>query len=130
MSDERLAAPAQARAEKPAGSYLACAVSDLAEGQCRSFTLAQEEALEPIEGFIVCKGGRVYAYRNACPHLNINLNWRPDGFLDIGGRHILCALHGALFNIDDGLCVSGPCFGRRLEKLAVRVEEGWAWITL
>jgi nitrite reductase/ring-hydroxylating ferredoxin subunit len=111
-------------------AFPVCDLSGFEEGQCRSFSRVLAENEEPLEGFIVYSGGQIFAYRNACPHLNINLNWRPDGFLDPGGRHILCALHGALFNLRDGFCVSGPCFGRSLEKLDARIEDNIAWIRL
>lgn len=107
-----------------------CDLSELQDGDCRGFSRTLDEDEEPFEGFVVYLDGQVYAYRNACPHLNVNLNWRPDGFLNGTGRHIVCALHGALFNIRDGLCISGPCFGRSLEKLDARIEDNIAWIRL
>ena len=75
------------------------------------------------EGFLIRRGGEVRAYRNHCPHLGIQLNWMPDQFLDFSGQHIVCAMHGALFRTNDGLCVFGPCIGRCLEQLPVRVQE-------
>jgi nitrite reductase/ring-hydroxylating ferredoxin subunit len=38
---------------------------------------------------------------------------------------ILCAMHGALFEIETGVCVSGPCAGLGLRTLPVRVERGY-----
>ena len=43
------------------------------------------------------------------PSSGIELNWMPDQFLESGGDLIICSTHGALFKIDDGLCISGPC---------------------
>ena len=37
-------------------------------------------------------------------------------------KHILCATHGALFRIDDGHCLHGPCLGRSLSRVAIRLE--------
>jgi nitrite reductase/ring-hydroxylating ferredoxin subunit len=34
-------------------------------------------------------------------------------------------MHGALFEMDTGLCVAGPCEGMRLRALPVRVERGY-----
>jgi nitrite reductase/ring-hydroxylating ferredoxin subunit len=52
---------------------------------------------------------------NRCPHVGTPLDWAENEFLDREGRHIVCATHGALFRIDDGRCVAGPCQGDRLE---------------
>ena len=43
--------------------------------------------------------------------------WRRDAYLNAAGDRIVCAAHGALFEIDSGLCVLGPCLGDRLQAL-------------
>jgi nitrite reductase/ring-hydroxylating ferredoxin subunit len=35
---------------------------------------------------------------------------------------IQCALHGALFRIEDGYCLYGPCQGASLHPLPLRQE--------
>ena len=70
------------------------------------------------------RGETVEAYVNSCPHTGAPLDWREGRFLNADGTHILCANHGALFRIDDGVCVSGPCAGRVLQKIAVAVNQG------
>ncbi|MGQ9425783.1 Rieske (2Fe-2S) protein [Gilvimarinus sp. F26214L] len=67
--------------------------------------------------FAVKKRGRIFLYHNRCPHRGLPLNWLPDRFLDRDAELILCSSHGALFKIEDGLCVAGPCPGTRLESL-------------
>ena len=52
------------------------------------------------------------------------LNFLPDRFLDRTGQHLLCATHGALFRIADGFFLEGPCAGKGLRPLAMRVEQG------
>ena len=74
--------------------------------------------------FAVRQHGKVYLYRNRCPHLGIELNWLPDQFLDVEETLIQCATHGALFLIENGECVSGPCVGDALQALRCRVESG------
>jgi nitrite reductase/ring-hydroxylating ferredoxin subunit len=37
-------------------------------------------------------------------------------------------MHGALFEIDTGACVSGPCAGLGLRTLPVRVERGYVML--
>lgn len=74
--------------------------------------------------FAVRQHGEVYLYRNRCPHLGIELNWQEDQFLDVEETLIQCATHGALFLIENGECVSGPCVGDALQALRCRVENG------
>ena len=44
------------------------------------------------------------------------------GFLSFERKHILCATHGALFRIDDGHCFQGPCVGKSLIPVAIKIE--------
>ncbi len=54
------------------------------------------------------------------------LNWTPDRFLDLERKQIICATHGAVFCIDDGLCVGGPCKGSRSHaKYATVRSTSW-----
>ncbi|CAN8142676.1 hypothetical protein THIOSC15_600003 [uncultured Thiomicrorhabdus sp.] len=34
-----------------------------------------------------------------------------------------CSVHDAFFNIDDGECVDGPCWGEHLTPVSVRTDE-------
>jgi len=52
------------------------------------------------------------------------LDWQPDQFLNLEKTHIQCSTHHALFSIEDGLCVSGPCLGERLQAVNVTVSDG------
>jgi nitrite reductase/ring-hydroxylating ferredoxin subunit len=74
--------------------------------------------------FVVRKHGEVYAYLNRCPHTGGPLDWVPDQFLSLDGQHIQCATHAALFRIDDGFCIAGPCSGQSLAQLPVIVKDG------
>ena len=74
--------------------------------------------------FVVRQGGRVFGYRNSCPHYGAPLDWKPDAFLSYDRDMILCSMHGALFRIDDGVCLSGPCPGQALESVNIEVFEG------
>ena len=67
-------------------------------------------------------GGGVRAYENSCPHTGGMLDWVPDQFLSFERKHILCATHGALFRIDDGHCFQGPCVGKSLVAVAIKIE--------
>ena len=69
------------------------------------------------EAFVVLRGGALRAYRNRCPHMGNRLDWAPHRFLNRAGDRILCAVHGAVFEPETGLCVGGPCPGRSLEAI-------------
>ncbi len=99
-----------------------CAAAELAEGQSRGFEIAGGKLLA------VRKDGQVFAYRNRCPHRGIALEWLPDQFLDASASLIQCATHGALFLIDSGECVAGPCAGQSLVALACREDDDGIWI--
>lgn len=78
--------------------------------------------------FVLRHEDGVRAFRNRCPHLGTPLNWTPDRFLDLERKQIICATHGAVFRIEDGLCVSGPCEGDSLEPVAVEVRDGRVYV--
>ena len=99
-----------------------------AVGQCREFSLPWQEG--GIEGFVVATSTGHYAYLNRCPHTGAPLNWQPEQFLNFDNDMIQCALHGALFRIEDGHCLHGPCQGQALQALPLRYEQGQLVIEL
>lgn len=80
--------------------------------------------------FIVHFHGQLYAYLNHCPHMGVPLNWNADKFLDLSKTLIICGTHGALFRIEDGLCVWGPCVKQSLTALPLELEEGKLYVRL
>ncbi|WP_020208313.1 Rieske (2Fe-2S) protein [Gilvimarinus chinensis] len=98
-----------------------CASKEVAEGRSRGYKLTREST--DLSLLLVRKGGQIYAYRNRCPHISIPLEWVEHEFLTHDGSLIQCANHGALFVIETGQCVSGPCPGQSLERLPV-IESG------
>jgi nitrite reductase/ring-hydroxylating ferredoxin subunit len=99
-----------------------CRAEELAEGTGRGFRFGSGPDLQAV--FVVRKAGALHAYDNACPHLGTPLNFLPDRFLDRDGRHLLCSTHGALFRIEDGYCIAGPCLGKSLRPVPIAVEGG------
>ena len=95
-----------------------CRLADLPDPGSRGFEV------DGIEGFVVRHDGIVRAYRDRCPHTGVPLAWSPDPYLDSDGELIQCARHGALFLIDSGECVHGPCVGQALEPLPIRIKDG------
>jgi nitrite reductase/ring-hydroxylating ferredoxin subunit len=102
--------------------------------QCRAVTDPGTRAFEVtlsgvlIEGILVHWHGHWYAYRNACPHTGVNLNWSPAQFFDLQQRYLQCSLHGALFEPASGYCVYGPCAGDCLTPLTLDVRNGAIYI--
>lgn len=96
-----------------------CAVADIADGASKGFQLDATTAV-----FAVRYDSGVFVYLNECPHLGVNLDWQEDQFLDSEGHLIECATHGALFEIDTGQCISGPCQGDSLTVIPHRIEDG------
>lgn len=99
-----------------------CAPSELAEGQSRGFLV------ETLNLLAVRRDGRVHVYLNRCPHRGVPLEWQADRFLDDSGSLIQCATHGALFLIDSGECVAGPCAGQALQAIECREDAEGIWI--
>lgn len=98
-----------------------CRVEDLADGDAKGFKTAEGG----FAGLLaVRQGDRVYVYQNACPHIGTPLDWTPDRFLSRDRRHLICATHGALFTIDTGECISGPCRGDYLQPVETMIRDG------
>lgn len=95
-----------------------CSINDIAEGQSKGFSINDGDKI-----FIVRKYGELHAYRNSCPHLGIQLEMVPDQFLDSSHSLINCSMHGALFRIEDGLCISGPCLEQSLTRVPIVIEN-------
>jgi nitrite reductase/ring-hydroxylating ferredoxin subunit len=102
--------------------HLLCRVDELEATGCREFRLGSGDW--PLKGFVVRVEEGVRAYVNACPHRVLPLNLLPDRFLSADGSLILCCMHGAVFDKGTGLCLSGPCAGRALAAIAVKVQAG------
>jgi nitrite reductase/ring-hydroxylating ferredoxin subunit len=97
-------------------------VNDIDDPGCREFTLGDGDW--PFKGFIVRQGDEIYAYQNYCVHAGHPLNWKPDSFLTPDGSQIICASHGAVYEIKSGVCVGGPCPGKKLRALDVEIRDG------
>lgn len=81
----------------------------------------------PVEGIassiILCKVDDGYrAYLNVCPHAGRQLDWAPGQFLVTPQNLLVCAAHGAAFELGSGECVQGPCRGEALLAVPIRIE--------
>lgn len=99
-----------------------CRLSEIGDPGARGFAFGSLE--RPREGFVVRRGAAAWAWLNVCPHAGRQLNWKPDAFLTKDRRLIMCSSHGAVFEPDTGLCVGGPCPGRRLTAIRCEIRDG------
>lgn len=77
--------------------------------------------------FVVRHDGVIRGYLNECRHVPSELDWTPGRYFDSSGLYLICATHGALYRPHDGLCVAGPCVGRRLFAVEVYEHDGLVW---
>ena len=74
------------------------------------------------------EGDRVSAWLNICPHAGRRLDWAPGQFLRNKEGLLVCAAHGATFELQGGQCVAGPCRGESLRAVDVAVRDGSVWL--
>lgn len=94
-----------------------CNTEDIPEREARGFDTDQG----PI--FITQRDGAFYAYLNNCPHLGTELEYQENQFLDMDREYIICSTHGALFQVESGNCVFGPCQGDHLTRVEISVHS-------
>jgi nitrite reductase/ring-hydroxylating ferredoxin subunit len=107
-----------------------CRALDIGEGEAKGFG--------PIDGarrkvILVRRGGVLRGWLDACPHYSTGtpMAWKTDAYLNGERTHLTCHSHGALFEIETGECVLGPCLGQRLTAVAISVsEEGGVFVML
>jgi len=98
-----------------------CRLTDFPDGEAIGFTV--ETAAGKRDILVHRDGDTARGYVNSRPHVGSPLSWAPDRFIAFDGFHLLCGTLGALFRPPDGYCVSGPCAGDSLERVAVRVID-------
>ncbi len=97
-----------------------CVLNDGGEGV--RFEVKQGERSLPA--FAVKFDGKPYAYLNQCAHIAMEMDWQPGQFFDFDQRFIMCATHAALYEPSTGVCVGGPCTGKQLRPVALRLDNG------
>jgi nitrite reductase/ring-hydroxylating ferredoxin subunit len=98
-----------------------CKQSDIAEGG--AFAADVPSSTGGFSLLLTRVGGEVNAFHNECPHAGRRLDWAPGRFL-IEGSTVICAAHGAAFQLHTGECIGGPCRGAGLKRVAVHVVDG------
>jgi nitrite reductase/ring-hydroxylating ferredoxin subunit len=104
----------------PQRRRFACSRDDLANGKVCVVPLAREANGLPREAIVLLDHAQTpRAYLNLCRHLPIPLDGLSRRFV-VGG-YLQCLTHGARYQIEDGLCVAGPCRGQSLLALELRL---------
>ncbi|MEK9725793.1 MAG: Rieske 2Fe-2S domain-containing protein, partial [Rhodospirillaceae bacterium] len=93
-----------------------CDLDDIPDGGSDGFVVDTADGRCGL--MVIRQGDGAVSYLNSCPHIGTPLEIQPGRFLDSAGAHILCTTHGALFRIDDGVCIAGPCVDDALEPIA------------
>jgi nitrite reductase/ring-hydroxylating ferredoxin subunit len=70
---------------------------------------------------VVNTGGALAAFRNECAHQGMPLDRA-----SVDGGMLTCPWHGFRYDATTGECLSAP--GAQLEALAVKSEDGYAWV--
>lgn len=100
---------------------LICEVNQVPDGTTKGFDI------NGLRLIVVNSNGFIYVYRNVCPHTGGWLNRTGENLLTEDGTMIQCAIHRALFSVDNGVCVYGPCNGKSLEPLNFSIQDGKIW---
>ena len=104
-----------------------CASSALEEGGLGvRFSINTRDGA--ASAFAVRYDGAVYAYLNRCAHVPVELDWRDGDFFDYSKLYLICATHGAVYLPNTGVCVRGPCPGKRLVPVAVEERDGQVYL--
>ena len=108
--------------------YRLCKTTEIPEHGCKEFSLTTKH--NELSLFIVHKDDQLYAYKNNCPHTGASLNWQQDQFLDLDNSFIQCSIHNALFEIDSGYCIAGPCSGSSLHELDLNIQDNEIYLVI
>jgi len=103
-----------------------CALDDLVDGESAGLVTEIDGARTGL--ILVRQGDDVFIYENSCPHIGAPLDFMPGQFLNPDKDLIMCSTHGALFRIDDGVCVHGPCTEKRLTPIECTVRDAQVWL--
>ncbi|MBB4144927.1 Rieske (2Fe-2S) protein [Rhizobium rhizoryzae] len=107
--------------DTPEGLHL-CNSAEVQEGEAKGFG--------PLTGFrrkiiVVRRNGTLHAWLDACPHYSTGtpMAWKIDAYLNGERTHLTCHSHNALFEMDTGECILGPCLGQRLTRIEIAVDQ-------
>lgn len=99
------------------GGMVLCPLDALDVRGSKGFVLGEPGARRKL--FVVRNENCVCGYENACPYSKGPLEWVEDQFMSLDRSHIQCTQRGAVFQLNDGLCV-----GESLTPVNIAVTEG------
>lgn len=98
-----------------------CQLADIPDGGATAVDAVLSDGEESV--ILLRQGDQVRGYVNVCPHAGRRLDYAPGKFL-LKNDTLICAVHGATFKRDEGLCVAGPCRGEHLRTVELRTDAG------
>lgn len=103
-----------------------CDLNDIGEMEAKGFVGRVDGKQRNI--FAVRKDGSYFVYLNHCPHAGALIDHIQGKFFSGDGSLLRCGMHGALFQIEDGECVDGPCLGKSLTPVPSQTQEDGLYI--
>ena len=100
------------------------------QGDSSTVKFKYQIAPEMQSGFVVLFEGKYHAYLNQCQHMPIELDYKPNEFMDDEKEWIVCSTHGAIYHPASGECISGPCRGETLQKLNITESNNVLWVEI
>lgn len=97
------------------GPVVVAQVGEIQPGTTKKFVVFVKG--RETECFAVNHDGQLFAYVNSCRHVPMTMDWIENQFLTEDGSYILCATHGAAYELDTGECVFGPPCGKFLTRV-------------
>jgi nitrite reductase/ring-hydroxylating ferredoxin subunit len=107
---------------RPLSQVFLCRIDQLADPGTWNVVLEEDD--EELDIILVQTNATRHAYINSCPHQFIPLETFPNHFLTEDKRFLVCSGHGARFEPATGACYSGPCLGKRLDRLKIEERDG------
>ena len=99
-----------------------CEINQIADDGSAGFVAEKNGKKKSF--IVVRKKNKVFVYVNSCPHIGTPLDFFPGRFLNPNKNLIMCSTHGALFRVNDGFCISGPCAEQSLPKVPINIVKG------
>jgi len=106
----------------PEHGTILCTLAEIPEQGAKEIVFG--EGYDSFRVLLLRTGTEIRAYRNCCPHFRVPLNYEPGIFHILDGKVLICAHHGAMYRIADGVCFDGPCEGASLLRIPVATIDG------
>lgn len=128
MSESQLDPAEDTEATAGSARYALCAYDEIPNRTAKAISIQGVNAKGEVEScplVLVRWDDDVFGYINICPHQAVQLDAGvPGQFFNPERSHLLCERHGAMFEVDTGLCLDGPCEGKGLTPLSLEIVDG------